>query len=389
MFRLIAALSAFAMFTTPALAQCGGGFSQFVQGLKTEAVQQGHAPATVDRFFAGVRKDPKVIQADRAQGVFQLDFTSFARRLISQNRINAGVANGRKYDAVFDRIERDYGINRGVLLAFWAFETDYGAFQGDFNTLNALATLAHDCRRPELFRPQIFAALTLFGQGDFDPARTTGAWAGEIGMVQMLPGDILENGVDGDGDGHVRLKSSAPDALMSGAKMLRHLGWRANEPWLQEIVVPAQMDWSKTGLRTVMTPSEWETLGVRPRSGRWLTDLPASVIIPQGRKGPAFLAYPNFNVYFEWNQSFTYVLTAAYFANRLEGAPVFNAGNPEPGLSGDQMKRLQQKLGARGYDVGDVDGILGAKSREAVQAVQQELGLPADAWPTPALLNRL
>ena len=124
MFRLIAALSAFAMFTTPALAQCGGGFSQFVQGLKTEAVQQGHASATVDRFFAGVRKDPKVIQADRAQGVFQLDFTSFARRLISQNRINAGVANGRKYDAVFDRIERDYGINRGVLLAFWAFETD-------------------------------------------------------------------------------------------------------------------------------------------------------------------------------------------------------------------------------------------------------------------------
>ena len=128
---------------------------------------------------------------------------------------------------------------------------------------------------------------------------------------------------------------------------------------------------------------------MRPRSGRWLTTLPASVIIPQGRKGPAFLAYPNFNVYFEWNQSFTYVLTAAYFANRLEGASVFNAGNPEPGLSGDQMKRLQQKLVARGYDVGDVDGILGAKSREAVQAVQQELGLPADAWPTPALLNRL
>jgi lytic murein transglycosylase len=387
--RLTATLAALCLTVAPALAQCGGSFGGFVQGLKAEAVAKGHAPASVDRFFAPVRHDPAVIRADRAQGVFQLDFTSFARRLISQNRISAGQANAQKYDAVFDRVEAEYGVSRGVLLAFWAFETDYGAFQGDFNTLNALVTLAHDCRRPELFRPQIFAALTLFEHGDFDPARTTGAWAGEIGMVQMLPGDILENGVDGDGDGHVLLKTSAPDALMSGAKMLRHLGWRAGEPWLQEIVLPAEMDWSKTGLRTTMTPDQWQAMGVRPRSGQWLAGLPASVIIPQGRKGPAFLAYPNFSVYFEWNQSFTYVLTAAYFANRLTGAPVFDAGNPEPGLSGAEMKRLQQKLAARGYDVGDIDGILGAKSREAVQQVQQELGLPADAWPTPALLNRL
>lgn len=373
----------------PALAQCGGSFSSFVGGLKEEARQRGHDAATVDRFFASVRQDQKTLNADRRQGVFQLDFTTFARRLISQNRINAGVANGKRYDSVFDRIEAQYGVDRGVLLAFWAFETDYGAFQGDFNTLNSLVTLSHDCRRPELFRPQVFSALELYEMGDFDPARTTGAWAGEIGMVQMLPGDIIENGVDGDGDGHVSLKTSAPDALMSGAKMLQHLGWRANEPWIQEIDVPAEMDWSKTGLRTTMSPAEWERMGVRPRAGQWFANLPASVIIPQGRKGPAFLAYPNFNVYFEWNQSFTYVLTAAYFATRLQGAPVFDAGNPDPGLSGEQMKTLQRRLVARGYDVGDVDGILGAKSREAVQAVQQELGLPADAWPTAALLNRL
>lgn len=389
MHRILTALSLITLTSGPALAQCGGSFSSFVQGLKAEAVSLGHAPATVDRFFAGVRQDGAVLKADRAQGVFQLDFTTFARRLISQNRINAGVSNAKKYGAVFDRIERDYGVSRGVLLAFWAFETDYGAFQGDFNTANALVTLAHDCRRPEIFRPQVFAALELYEHGDFDPARTTGAWAGEIGMVQMLPRDIIENGVDGDGDGHVLLKTSAPDALMSGGKMLSHLGWRAGEPWLQEVVVPAEMDWSKTGLRTTMTPAEWQQMGVRPRSGQWAANLPASVIIPQGRRGPAFLAYPNFNVYFEWNQSFTYVLTAAYFATRLSGAPVFDAGNPEPGLSGAQMKQLQSKLSARGYDVGDIDGILGAKSREAVQKVQQELGMPADAWPTATLLNRL
>lgn len=380
---------ALALLATTASAQCGGSFSGFVDKMKQEAIAAGHNGQSVDQFFASVRQDPKVIKADRRQGVFQMNFTEFSRRLISKNRINTGRAKAKQFNSVFDRIEASFGINRGVLLAFWAFETDFGSFQGDFNTLNALVTLSHDCRRPELFRPQVFAALKLYEQGDFDPRRTTGAWAGEIGMVQMLPQDILENGVDGDGDGHVSLKTSAPDALMSGGKMLSHLGWRAGEPWLQEVRVPEGLDWSQTGLRTTKSGAEWAALGVAPRHGQIAGNLPASVILPQGRKGPAFLAYPNFRVYFEWNQSFTYVLTAAYFANRLEGAPVFTAGAPEPGLSGDQMKQLQKKLTARGYDVGKIDGILGAGTRAAVQDMQQKLGLPADAWPTRALLNAL
>ena len=388
--RILSVTAGLIMLATGAMAQtCGGSFQRFVNDLKSEAVSRGFDRGTVDRFFAPVRRDASVIKADRRQGVFQLPFVDFARRLISAGRLNKGQQMANRYDSVFDRIEATYGIDRGVLLAFWAFETDYGAFQGDFNTLNALVTLSHDCRRPELFRPQVFAALELYTHGDFDPARTTGAWAGEIGMVQMLPEDIIENGVDGDGDGHVSLKTSAPDALMSGAKMLSSLGWRPNEPWLQEVTVPAGMDWSLTGLRTTKRASEWAAMGVRPRHGQIAGALPANLIVPQGRGGPAFLAYPNFHVYFEWNQSFTYVLTAAYFANRLEGAPVFDAGNPAQGLSGAQMKQLQRKLAARGYDVGDIDGILGAGTRAAVQDVQQKLGLPADAWPTPALLNRL
>lgn len=375
--------------STAMAATCGGSFSGFVQGLQQEAIANGHSPQTVKRFFASVTQDPKVLRADRAQGVFQLDFTTFARRLISADRMKRGQSNARKYDRVFDQVERNYGVSRGVLLAFWAFETDYGAFQGDFNTLNALVTLAHDCRRPQLFRPQVFAALKLFEKGDFDPARTTGAWAGEIGMVQMLPQDILDNGVDGDGDGHVSLKTSAPDALMSGGKMLSHLGWTKGQPWLQEVSVPQEMDWSKSGVHTTLPLSQWEQMGVRPRSGQWQANLPASLILPQGHKGPAFVAYPNFNVFFEWNQSFTYVLTAGYFATRLTGAPVFDAGQPDPGLDTAQMKDLQRKLAARGHDVGKIDGILGAGTRKAVQAEQKRLGLPADAWPTVSLLRKL
>jgi len=388
---VICALACALCLASPAAAvSCGGSFSDFVSRMKAEAVARGHDRRSVEQFFAGVRQDPAVIRADRAQGIFQMPFTDFARRLISQNRIVNGQRNAERWDAVFDQIERDFGVSRGVLLAFWAFETDYGAVQGDFNTVNALVTLSHDCRRPELFQPQVFAAIELFENGDLDPARTTGAWAGEIGMVQMLPGDILENGIDGDGDGHVRLKTSVPDALMSGGNMLRALGWRAGEPWLVEITVPQDLDWSRTGLDTTLPVSDWERLGIRGRTGALPErSLPASVLLPQGRNGPAFLAYPNFRVFFEWNKSFVYVTTAAYFATRLEGAPVFDPGNPSPALTGDQMKALQRKLVARGHDVGGVDGILGAMTRAAVQKEQQRLGLPADAWPTLALMNAL
>ncbi|WP_417268965.1 lytic murein transglycosylase [Celeribacter sp.] len=391
--RHIALASALALtLATPAVAEvaCGGNFSSFVKGMKAEAVAQGHDKATVDRFFASVKHSPAAIKADRAQGVFKKSFIDFSRAVISQNRMDNGRHYAAKYKSVFDRIEREYGVSRGVLLAFWALETDYGQVQGNFNTLNSLMTLSHDCRRPELFQPQVFAALELFKHGDFDPATTVGAWAGEIGMVQMLPEDILSNGVDGDGDGHVLLKTSVPDALMSGGKMLQSLGWRAGEPWLQEITVPSNLDWSKTGLETKLTVSQWAQMGVAPRSGSLgAGSLPASVILPMGRHGPAFLAYPNFDVYFEWNQSFVYVTTAAYFATRLEGAPVYNAGNPDAGLNDSQMKQLQTKLQSRGYDVGKIDGILGARTRAAVQAEQARLGLPADAWPTAALLSKL
>ncbi|MGV6840115.1 MAG: lytic murein transglycosylase [Planktomarina sp.] len=389
MFRLSQLSCALVLAASAAGAQCGGSFNNFVQGLANEATSKGYSANTVQGFFRGVAHDPKVIKADRSQGVFQKDFISFSRALISDHRITHGRRNADKYASVFNRMQRDYGIAPGVLLAFWAFETDYGAFQGNFNTRNALVTLAHDCRRPELFRPQVFAAMELYERGGFDPNGTTGAWAGEIGMVQMLPEDIIHHGVDGDGDGRVSLKTSAPDALLSGAKMLSSKGWRPNEPWLQEVIVPQNLDWSKTGLDKSLSVSQWAAMGVKARNGTLFNTSQASIILPQGRKGPAFIAYPNFHVYFEWNQSFVYVTTAAYFATRLSGAPVYNAGNPDQGLSGPQMQQLQQKLQARGYDVGKIDGILGAKTRDAVQKEQLRLGLPADAWPTPALLAKL
>ena len=381
---LAANLAAPALATVP----CGGDFDEFIAAMAAEAVAGGATQDAVAEFFNGARFDSAVLKADRAQGVFRKTFLDFSQSLISKNRIDNGAAYARKFEASFNRARDEYGVSRGILLAFWAFETDFGQVQGDFNTRNALLTLAHDCRRPEIFQPQIFAAIALHAKGELSIS-TTGAWAGEIGMVQMLPRDILDRGVDGDGDGHVTLKTSAPDALLSGANLLRYHGWRAGEPWLTEVTLPDRFEWSLTGLHTEQAVEAWAALGVAPREGTLPPGLAASLILPQGRKGPAFLIYPNFRVLFEWNKSFTYVLTAAYFATRIEGAAPYASGSPVPALTTDQMELLQRRLAALGHDVGKIDGILGAGTRDAVQKEQARLGLPADAWPTLELLNAL
>lgn len=383
-----AALIALLLTTPAAAAPCGGDFGEFLSQMKAEAIAAGVPADAAASFFKGAQQDPKVLKADRNQGVFRKTFLDFSQSLISKGRLSTARSKSDSLNDIFTRAETEYGVSRGILLAFWAFETDFGQVQGDFNTRNALLTLAHDCRRPELFQPQVLAAAQLYAMDDFD-LDTTGAWAGEIGMVQMLPKDILERGVDGDGDGLILLKTSEADAILSGARMLQHHGWRAGEPWLAEVTLPASFDWSLTGLDTERPTEDWQALGVTPRNGPLTPGLQASILLPQGRNGPAFLTYPNYRVLFEWNKSFVYVTTAAYFGTRIEGADPYAAGNPDPALDPDQMTALQEKLAALGHDVGKIDGILGAGTRTAVQKEQVRLGLPADGWPTRALLDAL
>lgn len=391
--RRFLAATALSVLPFAAMAQsvpCGGSWSSFIEGVKAEAVAGGLPQDVADRFFARLRQNETVLSRDRGQGFFQRPFIDFSRQLISQGRLDQARRLMQQRASLFQEVQRRFGINPGIMLAFLAFETDFGAFQGDINTADALATLAHDCRRPHLFRPQLIAMAELYRLGDIDPVTTQGAWAGEIGMVQMLPRDILTLGIDGDGDGHVEVRGSMPDAVLSGAALLAHHGWRPNEPWLVEVAIPQGLDLTRTGLRTRLSVAEWAAMGVQPRGVAFPDGgLPASIILPQGHRGPAFMIFDNFRVLFEWNQSFTYVVTAAYFATRIEGAPVYEAGNPEQGLDRDQMRELQRRLQARGFDVGNIDGILGAGTRASVQDVQAQLGLPADGWPTPDLLRRL
>jgi lytic murein transglycosylase len=379
-----------AMTVSPVLAQeCGGDFAAWKTALRAEAVADGvGATGLAALEQAGI--DEKVLERDRAQGVFTQTFAEFSGRMISDYRLKQGAANLKKYADVFARAEQEFGVPGPVIAAFWALETDFGAVQGDFHTLSALVTLAHDCRRPQLFRPQIIPLLKLIEQGTL-PADVKGAWAGEIGQTQMLPSDYLLRGVDGDGDGIVDLRNSAPDVIMTTAKKIQSRGWKRGEPWLQEVRVPDRMPWEETGRTNKLPTKQLAEWGVTDRDGKPLSnsDLKAGVMLPMGHKGPAFLGYDNYDVYLEWNQSITYTLTAAHLAARLAGEPPFEHGRPEQGLTGDAMKALQQKLHEKGYDVGGIDGILGTNTREAIRQEQIRLGLPVDGWPTPDLLANL
>lgn len=374
----------------PAAAQqCGGDFAAWRAGVRAEAEAGGVGAAGLAALDASAI-DPKVLERDRAQGVFSQTFAEFSDRMINDYRLKNGAANLQRYGSIFMLGEQEFGVPGPVIAAFWALETDFGAVQGNFSTLDALVTLAHDCRRPELFRPQLVPLLTLIDTGVL-PADVKGAWAGEIGQTQMLPSDYLLRGVDGDGDGKVDLRGSAPDVILTTANKIQHRGWKRGEPWLQEVRVPDQMPWEQTGRTNKLPIAQWSAWGVTNRDGSPLADngLKAGVVLPMGHKGPAFLSYDNYDIYLQWNQSFIYTLTAAHLASRLAGDPHFDRRNPEEGLTGDAMKLLQQKLIDRGYDVGGVDGILGTNTREAVRQEQMRLGLPVDGWPTPALLANL
>jgi lytic murein transglycosylase len=374
----------------PAMAQeCGGDFETWKQGVAAEAKAAGAGVVGLAALEAATI-DEKALARDRAQGVFTQTFIEFSNRMISAYRLKQGAANLKKYADVFARADQQFGVQGPIIAAFWALETDFGAVQGDFHTLNALVTLAHDCRRPQLFRQQLVPLLELIDRGVL-PADVEGAWAGEIGQTQILPSDYLSHGVDGDGDGKVDLRGSAPDVIMTTASKIQSRGWKRDQPWIEEVRVPDEMPWDQTGRTNKLPLTQWAQWGVTYPSGAPLVDngLKAGLALPMGRKGPAFLTYDNFDVYLEWNQSFTYALTAANLAARLAGAPRFDPRNPETGLNGDQMKALQTKLEARGYDVGTVDGILGTNTREAIRKEQMRLGMAVDGWPTPELLARL
>jgi lytic murein transglycosylase len=376
-------------------ATCGNtakGFGAFIKQMKREADAAGVSPQSV-AVLNDVKYDASIIKKDRAQNIFAQDFLTFQTRMASGARIKKGAAAIAKYKDIFDRVEQQYGVPAPVIAAFWALETDFGGFMGDSPTIQSLATLAWDCRRPEKFRPQVIAALQLLDNGDMPLADMRGAWAGEIGQTQFMAYDYNESAVDFDGDGKRDLRRSIPDVLASTANLLRKHGWQAGQPWLQEVRVPDDMPWEEADIAIQHPRKQWSKWGVTAVSGKPIKGdgFQASLLLPMGRNGPAFLAYSNFTTaYLKWNESLVYSTTAAYLATRMAGAKSVSPGNGDVvPLNYEQVVALQDILSAKGYDVGKADGKIGKGTRAAVKAEQLKAGLPADSYPDTELLARL
>ncbi len=390
---LAAALVALSAF--PAFAQAcrnPGNFDGWLAEFRREAVAAGISQNTLAAAAPYLSYDVNIIAKDRGQRVFSQTFLEFSDRMVAKYRLDQGAKRIQQLASVFQRIESQYGVPAAPIVAFWGLETDFGGNIGNLPTLRALATLAFDCRRPQLFRPQLIAALKIIQRGDLTPEQMVGPFAGELGQLQFLPAHYFDHGVDFDGDGRRDLLKSAPDALGSAGNFMQHLGWKKGEPWLQEVRVPADLPWDQADLSIKHPRSQWARWGVTYPGGRPLPAdaMPASLVLPMGRFGPAFLAYANFDVFIGWNQSLVYATTAAYFATRLAGAPPVGRGNaPVPPFSYEQMRELQGILTRQGFKIGQVDGKLGLQTRAAIKQVQMRLGLPADSYPSPELLERM
>ena len=376
-----------------ALAACPGpaGFGKWLQGFKQQAIAEGISPRTVSIALDGVTYNPATIAKDRAQGVFAQDFLTFSGRMVSKNRMQVGKSLLNKYKSVFNKIEQQYGVPGPVMVAYWGLETDFGKVMGNMESIRSLATLSYDCRRPEEFRAQLLDALRVIDRGDLTPAQMRGPAHGEVGQFQFQPSTYYNYAVDFDGDGRRDLVHSAPDSLASAANYLQSKGWQAGQPWLEEVRVPGNLPWDQADVTIRKPRAFWAQHGVTYRNGKAIPadNLPASLLLPMGRDGPAFLAYPNFTtVYLDWNNSLVYSTTAAYYATRLNGAPPLDRGNPEP-FTAAQTKQLQSLLARQGFDVGKIDGVIGAGTREAIRTMQIKYGLPADSYPSQELLRRL
>jgi lytic murein transglycosylase len=370
-----------------------GNFERWLEGFKQEAAAAGIPRSAISRALDNVTFDPSVVRRDRGQGVFQQGFLQFSDRMTGGGRLANGLKQMKNNAALLTRIEQKFGVPIPVIVSFWGLESDYGAYKGGtFNIIRAVATLAYDCRRPAFFREQLMNAVRLVARGDLRPEEMIGNWAGELGPTQFTPSDYFNHGVDFDGDGRVDMIRSVPDALASAANLMLSFGWQRGQPWLQEVRVPAQMPWEQADVSIQHPRSQWVRWGVTAAHGPALPsdDMPASLILPMGRLGPAFLAYPNFQAYIKWNAAIVYTTTAAYFANRLAGAPPVGRGNGSvEAPTQAQVLELQQLMIRQRLLTGDADGKLGSATRAAVRQAQLKVRLPADGYPTQELIDRL
>ncbi len=369
-------------------------FGEWLQELRAEAERDGIGAATLDSALADVAPVNRVIELDQQQPEFTQTFWTYMDKRVSEGRIERGRALLTKHRDLLAQIEADYGVQPRFLVAFWGLETNFGDYLGSFQVIDALATLAYDQRRADFFRAQLLDALRIVDQGHVTAANMKGSWAGAMGHLQFIPSTFVGHAVDRTGDGRKDIWGTLPDVFASGANYLSNLGWEGDQLWGREVVLPDGFDLSQAALSVRKPLDAWAEMGVRKANGQPLSTpegMEGSVILPQGHEGPAFLVYENFRHILSWNRSISYAIAVGHLADRIVGLPAIQHGRDLDNrpLSFAQAEQMQRLLNQLGFDAGPVDGVPGSQTRAAIRAFQQANGLPADGYPSVALLERL
>jgi membrane-bound lytic murein transglycosylase B len=387
---LVGNLSAFA---SAANAMSDEDFSTCIAKISERAKADNISTATLNNSLAKARFNARVIELDRQQPEFTTTFADYLNRRVTDQRVTQGRELLAKHRALLNRITQDYGVPAHYLVAFWGLETNYGSFFGKMSVVDSLSTLACDERRSEYFTGELIAALRILDEGAIAPEKMEGSWAGAMGHVQFMPSAFLRHAIDYDGDKKRDLWNSTPDAMASAANFLRSLGWQQSDRWGREIKLPQDFPYLEAGLSNRKTLAEWQKLGVRQTDGTALpkVDMQASLLVPSGHQGPAFLVYDNFHVIMRWNRSEYYALAVGYLADRIAGTGKLLQPPPEdaPRLNRAQVIYLQEKLNEKGFDTGTPDGILGPGTRRALSQFQHQQGMVADGFPGTKVLGLL
>jgi membrane-bound lytic murein transglycosylase B len=362
--------------------------------LRPEALARGVGEATFDRATRGLERDGDVAGLAGKQPEHVRTVADYLGAIVSDTRIEAGRAKLAAHQSLLAALEQRYGVDRNVLVAVWGVESAYGEAAGARPVIRSLATLAiEDMRRSGYWRRELLAALQILESGDAEPATLVGSWAGAMGHTQFMPTAYTRVAVDFDGDGRRDIWGSPADALASAAKYLATAGWRRGDPWGFEVVLPEGFDFSHSSPSVVRPATFWRGLGVTAPRGRvWppvTSDL--RLVLPAGARGPAFLVTRNFRALLAYNNATAYALTVGHLADRLAGAPEIAAPWPAEtqALARAEREELQQRLHARGFEAGSVDGIIGHLTRAAIRSYQRSKGLAEDGHPSHDLLERL
>jgi membrane-bound lytic murein transglycosylase B len=368
-------------------------FLTCIKALSKQAESAGISNNTITGTLAKANFNLRVIELDRQQPEFSTTFADYFNRRVTDQRVAQGQALMVKHQTLFDQIEKQYGIPAHYLLAFWGLETNYGSLFGRLSIVDSLATLACDTRRSEFFTDELISALRILDQGTVTPDKMLGSWAGAMGNFQFMPSAFLQHAVDYDGDNKRDLWNSTADATASAAKFLQSLGWQASDPWGHEVRLPINFPFIEAGLKNTKSLSEWRKLGVTRADNMPLpkADFNASLLVPTGAQGPAFLVYDNFNVIMQWNRSEFYALAVGHLADRIAGAGKLVQLPPEdaPRLRREQVLTLQEQLKQKGFNIGTPDGIFGPGTRRAISEFQHQLGMVADGFPEKKILALL